>query len=62
MYVPDQITDQIKNAKTRKEVLEIILEECFQEELQEAKEKYEYSKKHATFLYRKLPKEVKTFF
>ena len=33
-----------------------------QEELQEAKEKYEYSKKNATFLYRKLPKEVKTFF
>ena len=36
MYVPDRITDQIKNAKTRKEVIEIILEECFQEELQEA--------------------------
>ena len=36
MYVPERITDQIKSAKTRKEVIEIILEECFQEDLQEA--------------------------
>ena len=36
MYVPDRITEQLQTVKTRKQALEIILEECFSEELQEA--------------------------
>tara|TARA_Y100000389_G_scaffold175307_1_gene185963 strand:- start:336 stop:494 length:159 start_codon:yes stop_codon:yes gene_type:complete len=36
MYVSDRIIEQLQTAKTRKHALEIILEECFSEEQQEA--------------------------
>ena len=36
MHIPDHTTEQLQTAKTRKQALEIILEECFSEELQEA--------------------------
>jgi len=36
MYVSDRITEQLAAAETRKQALEIILEECFQEDLQDA--------------------------
>ncbi len=36
MHVSDRITEQLATAKTRKQALEIILDECFQEELQDA--------------------------
>ena len=36
MHVPDRITEQLQIAETRKHALEIILDECFSEELQEA--------------------------
>ena len=36
MHIPDRITDQLQTVTSRKEALEIILEECFSEELQDA--------------------------
>ena len=36
MHISESITNQIKEAKTRKEVIEIILDECFGEDSQEA--------------------------
>tara|TARA_B100000902_G_scaffold286491_1_gene272583 strand:- start:871 stop:1029 length:159 start_codon:yes stop_codon:yes gene_type:complete len=36
MHVPDLITEQLQVATTRKKALEIIIEECFSEELQDA--------------------------
>lgn len=36
MHISESITNQIKKAKTRKEVIEIILDECFSEDSQEA--------------------------
>lgn len=36
MHIPDRITEQLQQATSSKEALEIILDECFSEELQEA--------------------------
>lgn len=36
MYVSNSITDQLKAATTRQQCLEIILEECFLEDHQDA--------------------------
>ena len=36
MQIPERITEQLQLATSRKEALEIILDECFSEELQDA--------------------------
>ena len=36
MHVPDRITSQLKTAATRKQAVDIILDECFSAELQDA--------------------------
>ena len=36
MHIPNRITEQLQQVASKKEALEIILDECFSEELQEA--------------------------
>ncbi len=36
MYIHDHITEQLRVAETRKQAIEIILDECFQEDLQDS--------------------------
>ena len=36
MHIPDRITEQLQQVSSKKEALEIILDECFSEELQDA--------------------------
>ena len=36
MYIHDRITEQLRVVETRKQALEIILDECFQEDLQDS--------------------------